>query len=251
MRKHSVNIARAEEDIILIDITCITRGHLISLAGALIEATRPEQEIYFSYTAAESYSVEKEVSGGWRDVLLLPVGNPRSLRREGHARGVVLTGHDAERLSLALNELEPAAGCIIFANTPERPDLMRHAQQVNDSITRYLLRLRMPRAEIEEHDEDTNRWKDAYINLDDYNGLERLVQREIMYASDDQGPLILFPFGPKNLALSASIILASTTQVNVWAVYPVPFMYDIDYSQRSARVHWMRMLKPDMQTQQE
>jgi len=65
-----------------------------------------------------------------------------------------------------------------------------------------------------------------------------------MYASKDQGPLILFPFGPKNLTLSASIILASARQVNVWAVYPVPFMYDIDYSQRSARVHWMRMPKP-------
>lgn len=244
LREHSSEIARAKERIIVFDITCLTRAHIIALASILVEQSRPEQDFYFSYTAAESYSIEKEMEGGWKEVLLLPVGNPTSLRRGGHARGIVLTGHDTERLSLALNEVEePEAGCIISSFTRGRPDLMRYSQQVNKHVTEYLLSLRMPRMENDNHEEARNRWKTDNLAIDDYSGLEKLIRKETEYAIADKGPVLLFPFGPKNLVLTASVILASVQEVNAWAAYPIPFQYDVDYSQKTARVYWMRLTK--------
>lgn len=241
LRKHIASILRGDDREVVIDISCMTRAHILSLAGILANAENHEQEIYFCYTAAESYNVGKEAESGWCDVLLLPVGYPRSLRREGHARGVVLPGHDAERLCLALSELEPAAGCVVYSNTDGRPDLMRHAQEVNAYVSKYLLSLRMPELTSKNRSSETTGWKDVFINLDDFVQLEQFINEQVKEASRDKGPMVLFPFGPKTLVLSAGLILASLKEINAWAIYPVPYKYHIDYSQRSARTYWMKI----------
>jgi hypothetical protein len=77
------------------------------------------------------------------------------------------------------------------------------------------------------------------VDLTDFRELSKLIGEQVVEAYPDEGPLILFPFGPKTLALSAGLLLASDKRVGAWAVYPIPDRYSIEYSQGSAALHWM------------
>ena len=242
LRKFFLDILNNESsDKIIFDISCLTRPTIIAIASVLAEK-KNKFEIYFIYTPPESYNIGKENMHGWVDTLIIPIGHPISLQREGQARGIILVGHEAERLSLALNELEPGAGSIIYSNTKRRPDFMKLAYESNINITKHLLSLKMPRQEDISNISKESEWKEYFIEIDDFIGLKEILKKQISDIKRDDSPLILYPYGPKILTLSACILLSCLETVNCWAVYPVPYQYNIDYSFKSSEIFIMKLI---------
>ncbi|MCI0557635.1 MAG: hypothetical protein MN733_04010 [Nitrososphaera sp.] len=113
----------------MIDISCMTRVHLIVIAQLLARRQLDPENTVFAYVSPQSYNVEAG-SVGWRDTILVRISGEPSMRREGHARGLVLAGHDGERLGLALSQLEPSSGLVVFATNARRPDFALRAHEV-------------------------------------------------------------------------------------------------------------------------
>jgi len=122
----------------------MTRVHLVAVAEAVRRRHESLDELYFCYATPRSYGFQKGLLLGWRDTLFVPINMRRSLRREGNARGVILAGHNNERLSTALHELEPLSGVFIHAREEGRPDLLARGRELNKPIENRLLRLKMP-----------------------------------------------------------------------------------------------------------
>lgn len=248
LNPYSINILRYQMDKLLsecsssfylIDISCMTRIHLFAIALLVATNKIDYSKVAFCYTCPQSYSLHKRGSIGWRDTVLVPIGKNRTFRREGHARGLVMAGHDSERLSIALSELEPASGLLIFAETPRRPDFLQRARESNRTISKRLLTLRMPRPFSSKETVSFDQWSEKFVELTSFGQFYSLIDPEIQAAINDEGPIILFPFGPKSLTLASGILLATTNNLNAWAVYPIPEGYPANYSTGSAMIHWM------------
>ena len=110
-RAVQTQIAVLQPDQVILDVSCLTKIHVIALTHPAIFASSQHWEL--AYTMPETYGhleTSKETGGGWKDVLVLPVGEPLEIANESEARGIVLAGHEGDRLIIALSELEPASG---------------------------------------------------------------------------------------------------------------------------------------------
>lgn len=221
-------IQHTDDRPLVIDITCLTRVHLFGLVTALAKMDHMVRDLYVCYSTPQSYGFEKGVMLGWQDVLFIPIGKMRLFKREGHARGLILAGHYGERLSVALQELEPALGTLIYTKVRQRPDLLLRAREANSFITSRLLTLKMPRTEARTGIGEG--WREETILLNDLDSLTSIIEREVDAARSDRGPIVLYPFGPKPMALSAALTLCNWPDTEAWAVYPVPEKFDAAYS---------------------
>jgi hypothetical protein len=89
----------------LIDLTCMTRVHALATVGVVAQSLSVAvRRTIYCYATPASYGFEIGTRACWKDVLFVPVGRPRLLRREGNAHGLVLAGHDGERLSVNGND---------------------------------------------------------------------------------------------------------------------------------------------------
>ena len=228
---------------IVIDITCMTRIHIIVLSELIASNRIDHSKVFFCYTAPQSYSVKPKSNPGWRDTILVSIGRNKPFRREGHARGIIFTGHDSERLSIALAELEPGIGILLFSNTPRRPDFLRRAREANKAIQDRLLTLRMPRSDQDNKLTASDQWSEYTFDINDFDRVNFYLEQEVNNAVSDDGPIILFPYGPKTLTLATAIFLASFPSVDSWAVYPIPDGYSISYSTGSSMLHWMKVIE--------
>lgn len=228
-------------NLIVVDITCMTRIHIFILSELIATNRIDYSRVIFCYTGPQSYSVKPKSNLGWRDTILVSIGRNKPFRREGHAHGIVFTGHDSERLSIALAELEPGIGILLFSNTPRRPDFLLRARETNKPIRDRLLTLKMPRSDQDNKLTEYDQWSEFTFNINDFDKLNFYIEQEINSAVLDDGPIVLFPYGPKTLTLAAAIFLASSPVVDAWAVYPIPDGYSISYSTGSAMIHWMKI----------
>lgn len=218
---------------LVMDISCMTRVHLLAVVAALYDRTEP-REVYFCYSVPASYGFRPEDRSAWRDVLFVPAGSRWTFKREGQSRGIVLAGHDAERLSVALGELEPASGTLIYCGNPKRPDFLRRAREVNAKIERRLLQLRMPRFSGQPGAGDG--WTVASIDVGDFQALSTTLQTQVSEAKREQSPVILFPYGPKPDSLAVALLLREWDIGDAWAVYPVPKSFSTAYSEGVAEL---------------
>jgi|GEM_PF-1404558 len=223
---------------VLIDISCMTRVHLLAIVAGLRARPTPEAELYFCYTAPEAYGFQRADRVAWRDVLFIPAGKRRMFKREGFSRGIILAGHDGERLSVALQELEPASGTMIYSRNNDRPDFLRKAREANGIVERRLLGLRMPRANKPEEVSDD--WKCAFVDVRDFEALSSILRKQVQMALRDDGPIVIFPFGPKPMSLSIALSLRDWDVSEAWAVYPVPERFSVTYSQGVAELYVYR-----------
>ena len=138
-RAVQTQIAVLQPDQVILDVSCLTKIHVIALTHPAIFASSRHWEL--AYTMPETYGhleTSKETGGGWKDVLVLPVGEPLEIANESEARGIVLAGHEGDRLIIALSELEPASGVIVTARTDGPPDLRSRAEHRNSLMTQLL-----------------------------------------------------------------------------------------------------------------
>ena len=217
-----------DTDIIIVDITCMTRVHLIGLSSALRTRVGKTVQIFFCYATPRSYGFQQGILLGWKDTLFVPIGKRRFFKREGYSRGIIFAGHYGERISVALQELEPACGSLIYTKQEDRPDLLRRAKEVNNFIERRLSLLRMPRVKV--GDQNSDRWRVEVIGLDDFPDLYKILINEAKLAAQDEGPIMIYPFGPKPITIFSSLLLGSIQDAQAWAVYPVPDRFDARYS---------------------
>ena len=213
---------------ILIDITCMTRVHALAAVSVMQLVDARNYTCLYCYTAPASYGFEIGSHASWKDVLFIPIGKPRLFKREGHAQGLILAGHDGERLSVALQELEPATGTIVYTRRQRRPDLLRKARDANRTVASRLLALRVPDDSPAVRGEQA--WRESVLAMEDTRKLERIVTAMVAQARRDRGPVVVYPFGPKLTMVEVALMIAEAPDVDAWVVYPVPASFDVNYS---------------------
>ncbi len=234
--------AAEEADEILIDLSCFTKPHLMAAARAVL---RLDQATAWSVCYSSPYSYGNlnapAARGGWQDTLVLPLGNDPSLTNQGMALGFVLAGMEADRTAIALNELEPASGLIVFSRRHDRPDLQRVTIANNSLLLAHLRELRMPGPQGRRilpyfH---SGGWEVDKLQLEIITAeIGRCLGRLVTAAESIGSPIILFPFGPKIAVFLASLYLAREYPNSSWAVYPIPKTHPIDYSDGVRNVEW-------------
>lgn len=218
---------------VVLDVSCLTKIHTIALSDPRIFAAAVDWEL--AYTVPETYGhleMSSGTGGGWRDVLVLPVGDSHDLHNEAQSRGVILAGHEGDRLVISLSETEPSAGVLVTARSGRRPDLLRESQRRNEQITRLLAAR-------------GDRWTHEVVGLDEPALLDRLVTSEAERALAAEAPVLLYPFGPKPFVALAAMQLAAREDLGAWFVYPIPTSYDVDYSYGVGATHWYARAAPD------
>lgn len=211
----------AELDVVVLDISCLTKIHAIAFAASFAQADRTNLTTIVAYTSPDNYGDLNETSKrvGWRDVIIAPISDTAELLYESHSRGLVIAGHEADRLWVALNEIEPSGGLVLLGETPLRPDITRLCERLNKKLMRQLFSSK------------TQLWEREVVSVGAMEQVRTLVAREIAKAKDFNAPVILFPFGPKSLIYECARQLAIDYPQASWFVYPVPSGYDVDYSE--------------------
>ncbi|MGH8601479.1 MAG: hypothetical protein ACREXR_01465 [Gammaproteobacteria bacterium] len=87
----------------------MTRIHVLGLAATLGTTLR-ELPWAIAYSSPENYgnldSASKSL--GWKDIIVAPIAETAVLLYEAYGRGIILAGHEADRLIVALSEIEPS-----------------------------------------------------------------------------------------------------------------------------------------------
>lgn len=211
----------------IIDISCFTRLHVVAL-GALVAEYNDSESLWIAYTIPENYATMAEHNQnfeGYGKVVIAPIVDGALLRFESRARGVILLSHEAQRLVVALAELEAAGGVIIQPITPERPDFSYASRRRNH---RALGRL-----------SEIGQWVAPRVVFTEILRLARIIDKEIARAKADLGPLILYPLGPKSFVFASAVRAAERYPEASWFVYPTPSYYNPFATQGIGPTNWM------------
>jgi len=221
---------------LIIDISCMTKIHVVALSTALATLEINATQTLLAYTSPRSYGNLNRSSSeiGWSDVLIAPIGTTARMRNESNSRGVIIAGHESERLWAALNEVEPASGLLALGSTPGRPDITRLSEKVNRRVISHMtLATEAP-------------WSRRVVDIADVALMRQLVRTEIAEAAKHEAPLILYPFGPKTLIYAAGEALLRGYPNDSWFVYPVPAGYHVSYSEGIGQTYWFSTAPADM-----
>jgi len=208
------------------DITCLTKIHTLVLAAALARSEW-RGTACIAYTLPENYSSFAERNkdfGGFSYALVAPIVDGAKLGDESRARGVIVPGHESQRLLVALTEIEPSGGTIIEASTNFRPDFENITRTRNRRLIKDLLTRRT--------------WTEAGIDFTSFPRVAAAVGQEIARAKDNGAPVLLYPFGPKSVIFAAAFTMASEYPQRSWFVYPTPRFYDVDYTEGVGSTYW-------------
>lgn len=217
-------LLKSKADFILFDITCLTKIHLLALAATLAQTS---QVVGWGvvYTKPESY-IALDHAPGWRDIIIAPLGNTGSLLNEAHSRGVIIPGHEDDRLTVGLSEMEASGGVVLMADTPGRPDLHYITERRNRKILRSLTK------------SGSGDWVKRVVVEDAFPEVSRCVSKEIEIARRYGSPIMLFPYGPKSLVFAVALQLSIEYPEWSWFVYPVPLAHVSEFSEGTERLIW-------------
>jgi hypothetical protein len=222
-------VSDPEVDAIVLDITCLTKIHALAAASVLARRTGTPRWVA-AYSMPENYGIDPERNQdlpAWKDIIIAPLAETAQLFNETSGRGIILPGHEADRLIIALSEIEPAGGLIAVADTKRRPDLRYITQRRNQKTIQQLARMR------------ASNWVKRVVGVTDTWMLGRYVDQQIQLAMQHEAPVILFPFGPKSMVFAAAHRLAGRYPESSWFVYPIPSSYDAEYSSGLDDTIWL------------
>lgn len=220
-------LAASRYDEVVLDITCLTKIHALAMA-AFLATTAYQFGWSVAYSIPENYgNLDGQGKGlGWKDVIFAPLADTADLRYEAYSRGLIVPGHESDRLWVALTEIEPSGGVVILGDTPKRPDLRRLCERLNQPILTQLRKMR------------SREWSQHTVGVLDIVRLKNVVMEEIKKAREKSAPIILFPYGPKAILFEISLILTRAYPRSSWFVYPIPYTYDINYSDGISGTAW-------------
>jgi len=222
-------IRSSSPDFIIFDITCLTKIHTMALAALLsCREDRPEWSV--AYCSPENYGnlTSQDPGFGWKDVIIAPLDDTALLYNEGRSRGIIIIGHESDRLVVALSEVEPSGGVFLSAQTHNRPDLCLLAERKNNRAIRQLRQMRL------------SDWTQVSVSTHMPSMTIQYVDREIEIAKECHAPVLLFPFGPKPLIFATVRQLCTHYPQASWFIYPLPSAYDVDYTEGIGGVSWFR-----------
>lgn len=215
----------ASVQIAVIDVSCMTKLHTIALAESFAHVTNGRRTCVV-YARPENYGTMTD-GFGWSDTLVAPLTDRAPARRDPtDGRGIVIPGHEADRLRTALSALPIERGLILMGDTPERRDFRMLSERRNGQ-TLFLL--------SEMH---AGQWARTAIDTRDLARVEELTRAQIEAADAEGRAIVIYPFGPKPLVFEVARALAATRADASWFVYPVPHRYDIAYSAGDGLVTW-------------
>ncbi|TFH07132.1 MAG: hypothetical protein E4H08_10000 [Candidatus Atribacteria bacterium] len=221
---------------IVVDFTCMTEVHLLALVSIATRNASSQAPLFVCYTTPQYYSFEEPGFSGWKDVLFVPIGSLSSIALDGHSHGLILAGHDGERLAVALQESEPETGKILYTQPETRPDFLHKAREANQVVVKRLLSLR------NSDSRDTLRaWKEERTMLDDLEHVLAISKALASEARRSGGSLILFPFGPKLVTLAAALAIKEEGDLASWAVCPIPTRLRPDFTFGSGHTYCLEL----------
>ena len=212
---------------LLLDLSCFTRMHIIALSD-FISLAGSKHHISLAYTSPENYSTFRaKPRDAWKDLLIFPLGEPKG---GGHdeipSRGIILPGHEGDRLQLSLAEAEPSGGSILIADTPQRPDWRHACERRNASVINRLTSSAL------------SDWRIERVTYGRMKHVSAIVQVEVDHAlTSGSCPAVVFPFGPKWMLFAATSQLSRKYRDHTWFVYAVPTKHD-DYSEGVGATLW-------------
>lgn len=216
-------------DSIVIDISCFTKIHALTIASVMARL-KNSVRWFIAYTTPENYGFVSDIKHNlpaWKDIIIAPLAETALLFNEASGRGIIVPGHEADRLIVALGEIEPSGGVILLTDTKDRPDLRYITQRRNQKIIKQLVR------------RQASDWHKYIIPFVSLLELERHIQHEIELARKFKAPIILFPYGPKAMVFAIAYQLTMEYPESSWFVYPIPSIYDVYYSFGIEQTLWL------------
>jgi hypothetical protein len=214
------------EDGCALDVSCLTKVHSLAAAASLAAARIPR--VFVAYSVPQNYPGvrPRHRLDGWSDIIVAPLARTSRLFNENSGRGMVLLGHESDRLIVALAEIEPAGGSLVFCASATRPDLVAMSRRRNQKIVRQLTAMR------------TSNWSVSTVQLNDLASVRHITRKEVDVARAQNAPIILFPYGPKPFLVGCCYEIAASYKENAWFVYPIPRSYDVNYTEGVSEVRW-------------
>lgn len=218
---------------LILDISCMTKIHTIALAADLPH-NLANVHTTIAYSVPENYGALAESRKdfpGFVRTIVAPLVPGASLFKESQARGIIVLGHESQRLLVAFSEIEPPGGVILRSVTRFRPDFEHVTIERNRSLLKDL-RL-------------SKRWDEVRREFTDFGGIVKVVATEANNAKKRNGPLLLYPFGPKSVIFAAAWAAGVSYPEGTWFIYPVRANYDAHYSEGVHRTYWLRTPQED------
>lgn len=205
---------------VLVDVSSLTRPHLFGLASAIVDYGLKDaaRSWHYAYTSPASYDPLGTSSSGWARTVLAPTGPGARLGNAGNSVGVILLGHEDERLAAAMAEFSPSRGTVVLASTQDAPEFGRRAALRHRAFIKWW--------SLRENSKPV-----VALDVDDTDQIRRVCQLASIDAMESDSPVVIYPFGPKVLCFAAAIATYSTNKLRSWYVYPVPSRYSIDHAE--------------------
>jgi hypothetical protein len=213
-------------DALVIDVSCLTKLHAVALCRWLT-ATKLSFPIVLAYSSPKDYHASKSVKptrGRWKDLLVAPVvSRPLPDLRENS--GVLIPGHEGDRLRLALDEVVANRGLVIEAEARElRVAVASQAQ--NSFLYDRIEGLHGSDFEL------------VSVDIAQMRSVQSAVRKVVKAARECRSKLTIYPMGPKPLVLGAVAEACSSYSLGTWYVYPVPSYYRATYTHGVAETLW-------------
>jgi hypothetical protein len=217
---------------LIVDITCMTKIHALAVAVFVQGNPDTRSNCLISYSSPENYGdlERSHEKFGWSDVLIAPLGDAPSMTDDADSRGIIIPGHESDRLLMAISEVEPAGGTIVVVDSHRRPDMRKLCEKKNEMVVKYLIKM---------HSSD---WSKEVVMHDDFVTLSRIVEKTVNEAASNRAPVFLLPFGPKGIIFVTTYELATKYVDATWFVYPVPTAYDVNYTEGVRSTRWLSVV---------
>lgn len=231
LRRHVVDSlgSISKDTKVIIDLSCVTRLQAVSFGAIMAEWHNEKWQIQYAVPA--SYRFEQSSRGaptGWLGTLLVAVSGTPELQQEGESRGLVLVGHEADRLAVALEEFEAAGGSVVGLIPPRRPDITAAVLKRNEPVLSRLRSMEFARVEGDSLVSYGRSWNTVLVGLLEVGALRQAVRAEIDLARSAQAPLFFYPFGPKLAVFVCAFEIATLYPEGSWAVYPVATTHGVN-----------------------
>jgi hypothetical protein len=210
--------AAQEDSHMVVDCSCLTKIHSLALSSWFSANLENASRVTIAYTRPIAYVNSSNNSGRssrWRESILSPCLMSPATYSDA-VNGVILFGHEATRISLALAECEPVEALCILAETEGDAELGVWTRLKNKELLRQV------------ESGEKRHWTKHLVDHVDVQEMWRILDPFVQKTKDQGRRLVLYPFGPKSLIIAAALCGLCQYPEGIWYCYPVPTSYDVD-----------------------
>lgn len=225
---------------LVIDISCMTRLHVARLCEWIIQSEHllGSRSVYVQYSSPERYGSQnrqgRDAEARFDSTAPYAVGRVTRFNDDIDdvlaepqpfaARGLILPGHESERLTEALRSLPVTRGVVLWIRRSQhRGDLTRAHAESGPIIDQRLGKKGWPR---------------ETFSVDEVVKVQAAVANFARSAGDD--PVYIVPLGPKIVEVVALLALIPRVP-EVWVSCPSPSSYSIRYSEGYSGTQLLRI----------